>query len=187
MSREAMFDALRPFAPGGKFTAPMVPLIDAVADAFGLPKGGADRTISERGLSLIKEFEGLRLTAYPDPGSGGEPWTIGYGHTKGVKPGQRITEAEADAFLREDVARFEAAVNRLAPATTQAQFDALVSFAFNVGEGALGGSTLLKKHNAGDHAGARREFGRWVNAAGRRMAGLVRRRAAEAALYGEGS
>lgn len=185
MSRKAMFDALRPFAPGGRFTPAMIPLIDAVADAFGLPAEGAgERRLSDAGLDLIKRFEGLRLDAYPDPGTGGEPWTIGYGHTGGVKRGDRITQAQADAFLRQDVARFEEAVRKLAPKTTQGQFDALVSFAFNVGEGALRGSTLLRKHNEGDHAGARAEFGKWVNANGRRLEGLVRRRAAEAAMYG---
>lgn len=144
------------------------------------------RRISPQGLEAIKRHEGVRLTAYPDPGSGGEPWTIGYGHTGGVKKGQTITQAEADAFLAEDIKRFEDAVNRLAPKTNQGQFDALVSFAFNLGEGNLAKSTLLKKHNAGDYAGAQAEFGKWVNASGRRLPGLVKRRADEAKRYGEG-
>lgn len=150
----------------------------------GEPGGNGGKATSERGKALIKSFEGLRLDAYPDPGTGGEPWTIGVGHTGGVKKGDRITEAQADAFLASDLARFEKAVARLAPKTTQAQFDALVSFAFNLGEGALERSTLLKKHNAGDYAGAKAEFGKWINAAGRPMKGLIRRRAAEADLYG---
>lgn len=153
---------------------------EALSKALGLDGG---RRISDQGLAAIKQHEGLVLTAYPDPATGGEPWTIGYGHTGGVRRGDRITEAQADAFLRSDIARFEAAVNRLAPTTTQGQFDALVSFAFNLGEKALADSTLLRLHNAGDHAGAKAQFGRWVNAAGKQMPGLVRRRAAEAALY----
>lgn len=184
MSRTALFDAVRPFAPGRKLTPAMVPLIDAVADAFGLAATApAGKTVSPRGMDLIKSFEGLRLDAYPDPATGGEPWTIGYGHTGGVKRGDRITQVQAEDFLRSDLKRFEAAVHRMAPRTTQGQFDALVSLAFNVGERNLETSTLLKLHNAGDHAGARGQFGRWVNAAGKRMAGLVRRREAEAALY----
>lgn len=144
---------------------------------------GPKRRISTEGLEAIKRHEGVRLTAYPDPGSGGEPWTIGYGHTGGVKKGQTITQSQADAFLVNDVKRFEEAVNRLAPKTTQGQFDALVSFAFNLGEGNLAKSTLLKKHNAGDYAGAKAEFGKWINASGRRLPGLVTRRADEAERY----
>lgn len=146
---------------------------------------GPKRRISTEGLEAIKRHEGVRLTAYPDPGSGGEPWTIGYGHTGGVTPGMKIDQAQANAYLQADVKRFEDAVNRLAPKTTQGQFDALVSFAFNLGEGNLAKSTLLKKHNAGDYAGAQAEFGKWVNASGRRLPGLVKRRADEAKRYGE--
>lgn len=140
--------------------------------------------ISQRGIDLIKQFEGLSLTAYPDPGTGGEPWTIGYGHTGGVKKGQTITESRAEELLREDVRRFEVAVDRLVKVPlTQAQFDALLSFAFNLGAGNLGSSTLLRLLNAGDYAGAAAQFERWVNAAGKIMPGLVRRRAAERALF----
>jgi len=141
------------------------------------------KVTSERGKSLIRDFEGERLTAYPDPATGGEPWTIGVGHTGGVKRGDTITKAQSDAFLSADLKRFENAVNRLAPKTTQNQFDALVSFAFNLGEGNLSSSTLLKMHNAGDYAGAAKQFVRWNKAAGKVMAGLTRRREAEAALY----
>lgn len=150
----------------------------------GDPGANGHRATGERGRALIKEFEGLRLDAYPDPATGGEPWTIGVGHTGGVKKGDRITEAQADAYLVSDLARFEKAVARLAPKTTQNQFDALVSLAFNVGEANLASSTLLKLHNAGDYPGAQAQFARWNRAAGRVMAGLTRRRAAEAALYG---
>lgn len=185
-TRTQLFDAIRPYAPQKRFTPAMVAQIDQLADMLGIPRSSAARKISDKGLALIKEFEGLRLKAYPDPGTGGEPWTIGVGHTGGVKKGDVITETQADAFLREDVARFEAAVNRLAPVTTQPQFDAMVSLAFNVGEKALGSSTLLRKHNAGDHLGASAEFQKWNRADGKIMAGLTRRRAAEAELYRTG-
>jgi lysozyme len=186
MDRTALFDAVRPFAPGQRFSQQQVDTIDALADGFGLRRAGGVRRISDRGIALIQEFEGERLEAYPDPGTGGEPWTIGVGHTGGVKPGDRITREQSEAFLRKDLERFEAAVNRLAPKATQGQHDALVALAFNIGEGALAGSTLLKLHNAGDYGAAARQFGRWVNAGGKPMKGLIRRRDAEAALYSEG-
>lgn len=141
---------------------------------------GAMRT-SDTGVDLIKEFEGFRAMAYLDAAN--VP-TIGYGHTKGVKLGQAIAEAEAEAFLRDDLADAEGAVLRLVKVPlSQNEFDALVSFTFNVGQGNLGKSTLLRKLNAGDRAGAAAEFGKWVNAAGRQLAGLVRRREAERKLF----
>lgn len=141
------------------------------------------RKTSKAGADLITQFEGVKLTAYLCPA---KVWTIGVGHTGlDVKPGLTITRAQADQLLFNDLRRFESAVNRLCPVTTQNQFDALVSFAFNLGEGALEGSTLRKKHNAGDYAGARAEFGRWNKAGGRVLPGLVKRRAAEAELYGK--
>src|SRR3546814_12847795 len=88
---------------------------------------------SQRGIDLIKRFEGLRLTAYPDPATGGDPWTIGFGHTKGVKPGMVITAEKAESFLREDLREFEEAVERLVTVhLCQHQFDALIAFTFNV-------------------------------------------------------
>lgn len=183
MNDAALFDAIRKIK-GSPLTQADV---DAINSALGSPVGptpqAGQKHIGSAGLALIKEFEGLRLNAYPDPATGGEPITIGYGHTGGVKLGTVINEAVAEQFLRADLARFEAAVSRLAPKTTQGQFDALVSFAFNLGEGNLASSTLIKKHNAGDYAGAAREFDKWSNANGKRMTGLVRRRAAESALY----
>ena len=152
-----------------------------------LMKPGGRRRTNDAGVALIKSFEGLRLKAYPDPATGGEPITVGYGHTGGVKLGQTITEAQADAFLRADLERFERAVDDMAPVATDNQFAAMVSLAFNVGEANLRGSTLLKKHRLGDYAGAQQEFAKWRMAAGKVMAGLVRRRAAEAALYGSAS
>lgn len=137
--------------------------------------------ISKAGLDLIKQFEGLYLKAYRCPA--GVP-TIGYGHTAGVAMGQTITQQQADDYLRRDVRQFERAVARLVTVPlTQGQFDALVSFAFNLGEGALAQSTLLRLLNAGDHAGAADQFDRWNKAGGRVLPGLVRRRAAERALF----
>lgn len=137
--------------------------------------------ISKAGLDLIKQFEGLYLKAYRCPA--GVP-TIGYGHTAGVAMGQTITQQQADDYLRRDVRQFERAVARLVTVPlTQGQFDALVSFAFNLGEGALAQSTLLRMLNAGDYAGAAAQFDRWNKAGGRVLPGLVRRRAAERALF----
>ena len=151
-----------------------------------------DMQISAKGLELIKEHEGLRLKAYRCPAG---VWTIGYGHTKDVKRGMVIGKLHADRFLMEDVAQVERDVNSLVKVPlTQGQFDALVSFAFNLGsdidrdhipEG-LGDSTLLKKLNAGDYKGAAEEFKKWVYANRRRLSGLVVRRKDERELFLEG-
>lgn len=137
--------------------------------------------ISKAGLDLIKQFEGLYLKAYRCPA--GVP-TIGYGHTAGVAMGQTITEQHADEYLRRAVRMFERAVERVVKVPlTQGQFDALVSFAFNLGAGALQSSTLLRLLNSGDYAGAADQFGRWTKAGGRVLPGLVRRREAERRLF----
>lgn len=141
---------------------------------------------SEAAASLVKQFEGCELTAYPDPATGAEPWTIGYGHTGAdVHPGLTWTQAQADAALNADLARFDEGVTALIGAvpTTQNQFDALVDFAYNLGLANLGRSTLLTRHRVGDYAGAAVEFAKWNRAGGRILNGLTRRRAAEAALY----
>lgn len=139
---------------------------------------------SERGLALIRQFEGLRLKAYPDPASGGDPWTIGFGHTRGVKQGDTCTAEQAEQWLIDDAAEAELGVLRATTANlTQGQLDALVSFVFNLGAGAYARSTLCRKINAGDMAGAAREFARWNLGGGKVMPGLVKRRAAEAALF----
>ncbi len=138
--------------------------------------------LGQKGLDLIKSFEGLRLKAYQDSVG---VWTIGYGHTGGVKPGQTITKAQAEAFLKSDTGWAQDAVRKSVKVPlTQGQFDALTSFTFNLGAGALKSSTLLKKLNAKDYAGAQKEFGKWVHAGGQVLQGLVRRRAAEAAMFG---
>lgn len=146
--------------------------------------------LSDVGLAHLKSFEGLRLDAYPDPGShDGLPITIGYGSTTTIGGaawhlGDRITEAEAAHLLRRDVTVAEIAVNRLVQVPlTQSQFDALVSFCFNVGEEAFASSTLLRLLNAGEYDGAAAQFGRWIYNDGRVLAGLQRRRAAEATLF----
>ena len=136
---------------------------------------------SENGLALIRQFEGLRLSAYLCPA--GIP-TIGYGSTAGVQMGQAITAARAEELLREDVRQFEAAVSRLVKVPlTQGQYDALTSFAFNLGAKSLEQSTLLRLLNAGDYSGAAAQFDRWVYASGKKLPGLVKRRAAERALF----
>lgn len=138
------------------------------------------------GIYVMHYFESCRLEAYPDPATGGEPWTIGWGDTgPDVVPGLVITQEEADERFANRLAReFEPGVEAaVTSGATQAQFDALVAFAFNVGLGNLKSATLLKLHNAGDHAGAAAQFSRWNKAAGKPMKGLSRRRAAEAAVY----
>ena len=140
------------------------------------------QALSDRGLRLIKDCEGCRLTPYQDSVG---IWTDGYGNTHGVVPGgPPIGPAKADADLMRNLAGAAADVARLARiALTQGQFDALVSFTFNLGAGALGGSTLLRKLNAGDAAGAAAEFGKWVHAGSEVLPGLVTRRAKERALF----
>jgi lysozyme len=139
--------------------------------------------INDRGLALIKQFEGCELTAYRCPAG---ILTIGYGSTgKHVKPGMVITQPEAEALLKRDLARFETGVNAMVEGvpTTSDQFSALVSFAFNLGLANLLKSTLLKKHRRADFKGAADEFLRWNRAGNRILAGLTRRRAAERRLY----
>lgn len=139
---------------------------------------------SNNGRNFIKRFEQLRLKAYPDPGTGGKPWTIGWGHTKGVMQGDRITQEQAEAFFSEDLAVFELTVNGAIKRTmTQNQFDSMVSLAFNIGGPAFAGSTLVKNFNAGDVQAAADEFSKWRNSAGKVMPGLVKRRAAEREMF----
>lgn len=141
----------------------------------------------EVATALIKQFEGCHLKAYPDPGSGGDPWTIGWGATgPGIAKGVVWTQATADGRLAQDVARFANGVrNALTAPVNDNQLGALISFAYNVGLANLKSSTLLRKVNAGDYDGAKGQFSRWNRAAGKVMRGLTRRRAAEAAKFGE--
>ena len=136
---------------------------------------------SPKGIALIKEFEGLRLKAYKCPGG---IWTIGYGHTAGVKPGMVITEAQAEEYLKADLIAFERYLNGLGLALNQNQFDALISFIYNVGTGNFSSSTLLRKVRANPQDNSiMDEFLRWVYSKGRVLPGLQRRRLAEMKLY----
>ena len=136
---------------------------------------------SNNGINLIKQFEGCILSAYKCPAG---VWTIGYGHTKDVKQGMKITTNQATNLLKEDLKTYENYVNKYVKVKlNQNQFDALVSFTFNCGGGALKSSTLLKKLNKGDYTGAANELLRWNKASGKVLAGLTRRRKAEKALF----
>lgn len=207
MQRKPIFDLVRRLLGRG-FRKSEVAALDAALDAaFDAPPvaeegsvdiplqdsgaGGAPRLVSAAGIALIKRFEGcasLRpdglFEAYPDPGTGGAPWTIGWGATGAdIGPDTIWTQAQCDARLIKDVARHAAQVDKaLAGApVTQAQFDALVSFHYNTG--AIARATLTARHRAGDYRAASEEFMRWNRAGGRVLKGLVRRRLAEAQLY----
>ena len=136
---------------------------------------------SELLINKIIEFEGCKLQAYKCPAG---VWTIGVGHTKGVKQGQTITKAQAMTLLKGDLLPCENYVNNLGVCKTQGQFDSLVSFSFNLGTAALGRSTLLKYIRQGKpEQYIRGEFAKWVKSGGKTLAGLVKRRAWEADRY----
>jgi len=141
--------------------------------------------LSDKGLDLIKSFEGCVLHAYPDPASGGEPYTIGYGHTGGVKPGDTCTQERADDWLRADVRYAVAAVNHLVTVELeQHQFDPLVSLTYNIGQVAFGNSTLLRFLNLGNFNAVPEQIRRWDKGPnGQPLPGLTRRRHAEAAMF----
>lgn len=176
---------------------PLLALMRRLASLPGKPHLPSQHRVGPAGIALIKRFEGcarLRgdgtIEAYPDPASGGDPWTIGWGATGRdhfndcpIGPGTRWTQAQCDARLAADLVRFAADVAKAigTAQTTQSQFDAMVSFHYNTG--AIARATLTRKHIAGDHAGAAQEFARWTRAGGRVLQGLVNRRAAEAELY----
>lgn len=198
--REPIFAAIRAATNGNPFNVPgRIQELHNLLDAWGVrraapPVTNSALTTSRAGLDLIKSFEacaeaigGGRFQAYLCPA---KVWTIGWGSTrdfdgKPVRQGLVWTQEQCDRKKAEDMAAFESEVRAIlgnAP-TTQGQFDALVSFAYNVGGQALRGSTLMRKHKAQDYAGAAAEFARWNRASGRVLAGLTRRRAAEAKLY----
>jgi lysozyme len=136
---------------------------------------------SEKGTALMAEYEGCELTAYKCPAG---VWTIGRGHTP-AKPGQTITQLEADELFRLDIEDREPALEKLldgAP-TTQGQWDAMMSLLYNIGEGNFAGSTVLKRHKLKNYMGAANAFGMWVRGGGKILPGLVRRREAERKLY----
>jgi lysozyme len=135
------------------------------------------------GIQLLKLFEGWRPKAYPDPGTGGAPWTIGYGFTRGVRPGDTMTLAEGEARLIREVEEYENGVKAAAGTATENQLAAMTCFAYNVGLTGFRGSSVLRHHKAGKFAAAADAFKMWNRAAGREMAGLTRRRQAELELY----
>lgn len=189
--RKAIFDAVRDAKPDVFADPGHILALDNILDAYGIPRAGGARRIGEKGKALIKRWEGCELEAYPDPGTGGAPWTIGWGTTRmdgrAVKRGDRITQERADQLFDQQLARYADEVSATIgnASTSQEQFDALVSFHYNTG--AIQTATLTRKHEAGDFAGAAKEFGKWVNAAGKKLPGLVKRRADEAQLYRSGS
>lgn len=200
MSDKVIFDTFRSILGRG-FTPAEVVRINAAlaASVVEAAPSASGMGISKRGIDLIHEFEQLRLTAYPDPGPTGLPVTNGWGSTtdlqgRPIKLGAVWTKEYADAKFAQDIARFEISVNFLLAGkpATQNQFDALVSFAYNVGEDidsdeiaeGLGDSTLLKRHLASRYAEAQAQFASWNKAKGKVLNGLTRRRAAEAKLYG---
>jgi lysozyme len=137
--------------------------------------------ISRNGLDFIKRWEGCRTNAYKCPAG---VWTIGYGHTKDVKPGMMISHGQADELLLEDLKGFEDVVRQsVTVALNQNQFDALVSFTFNVGKGAFKSSTLLRLLNSGNYQAASAQFGKWTYAGKQVLPGLVARREAEYQLF----
>lgn len=139
--------------------------------------------VSADGLNFIKQAEGCKLHAYQDSVG---VWTIGVGHTKGVIAGQIITPGMADALLEDDLQEVYDCIEALVHVPlSQGQFDALCSFTFNLGCGALKGSTLLKMLNSGDYSGAEQQFQRWNKAGGLVLAGLTKRRAGEAQMFSE--
>ena len=187
-----IFDFLRKIS-GGTLTQKQVDAANqviatatdsTVADMLGLAID--QMTVSPFGVDLICGFEGKRLTAYDD---GVGVWTIGFGTTVypnsiKVKKGDACTEVQAKAYMAHDLKKFESAVNNTVKVPlNQNQFDALVSLAYNIGTNAFSKSTLVKKLNANDIRGAADQFDVWVNAGGKRMQGLVNRRAKEKALF----
>lgn len=146
--------------------------------------------LSEKALGLLKRFEGCKLTAYQDSA---KVWTIGYGHTHNVKAGMKISQQQADAFLKEDVKKFEQGINQtlreFGTKVTQSQFDALVIFSFNVGLRAFQKSTMAKKLYLMDNKdqlsvnAVADQFQCWNKAGGKVLPGLVKRRAEERLLF----
>lgn len=187
-----IFDFLRKIS-GGKLTKKQVDAANqviatatdaSVADMLGIAID--QMVVSLFGVDLICGFEGKRLAAYDD---GVGVWTIGFGTTVypngiKVKKGDTCTEAQAKTYMAHDLKKFEATVNKAVTVQlNQNQFDALVSLAYNIGASAFSQSTLVKKLNANDIRGAADQFDVWVNAGGKRMQGLVNRRAKEKALF----
>lgn len=181
MNRKTFFDIARELL-GGKLTQSQVDRFSEILDEY---QSNGMKT-SQVGINLITSFEDLVLTAYDD---GVGVWTIGFGTTfypngVKVKKGDVCTKSQAMSFFQHDLRRFEAAVNQAVKVVVnQNQFDALVSLAYNIGDSAFKGSTLVKKLNAKDYAGAADQFLQWNKGGGKVMRGLVHRRAAERELF----
>ena len=153
----------------------------AISTPISLHLVGKYMKISNNGLDLVKHFEGLVLEAYKCPAG---VWTIGYGHTKDVQPGDSWSEDHADHMLEVEMEEYEKYINDLVTVElNQNQFDAMVSWVYNLGVGNLQSSTLLKVLNAGDYAGVPEQIMRWNKAGGKVLEGLTRRRQAEADLF----
>ena len=192
MNRKPIFDAVRQMLGRGFRGDEIASLNAAIEAALDATNPAPAREISQDGIALIQKWEGCarrradgRYEAYPDPGTGGDPWTIGWGSTGvDITLGLVWTQEQCDARLKRDLARYSREVTTAigdAP-TAQGQFDALVTFHYNTG--AIAKATLTKLHRAGQFARAQAEFGKWINAGRRIMQGLVKRRADEAELYG---
>ena len=152
-------------------------LIDQNLELWQMPYKDVNMT----GIELIKKFEGLRLESYKCPAG---VWTIGYGTTKGIKEGQKITKEQAEKMLMDTYLQCESQVAKMVTVPLkQHQLDALVSFVYNLGQGALRGSTLLRRLNSGNYSGAAEEFDKWVFANGVKLKGLVARRQAERDMF----
>ena len=186
-----IFDFLRKIS-GGKLTQKQVDAADKLIatayddlnDVLGIATD--EMHVSPSGVDLICNFEGLRLKAYDD---GVGVWTIGFGTTKypngiRVKKGDTCTLDQAKAYMQNDLKAFEQTVNNTVKVPlNQNQFDALVSLAYNIGSTAFKNSTLVRQLNEGNYKAAANQFNVWVNAGGKRMQGLVNRRAAERTLF----
>ena len=143
----------------------------------------SNMNIGQKGINLIKHFEGCELNAYKCPAG---VWTIGYGHIKGVSEGMSITQEQAEQMLLDELKEYENYINELVTVNlSQNQFDALVSWVYNLGPANLQSSTLLKVLNSGDYSGVPAQIERWNKAGGKVLEGLIRRREAESALFCE--
>ena len=178
------YDIQKPLEQADDFVSEVA----AISAGKGFRKPIVDLKVSNKGLQEIKKHEALRLNAYVDPGSGFNPITIGYGTTrikgKPIQLGTTITQAQAEDYFKTDIVEFENHVKRYVRVdVTQEEFDALVSFTYNLGPGNLANSTLRKKINSKDYVAAADQFLVWNKAAGKVLPGLTKRRAAEKQMF----
>ena len=192
MNRKPLFEAIRKILGRGLVQSEVDYIDRAIDEGFNQFAGEHETCrISQAGIDLIKRFEGFavdlgngKVKSYPDPATGGKPYTIGWGTTgPDVTRDTVWTHEEAELRFRDHIAEFEGYVRKLTPNTTQSQFDALVSLCYNVGPANFERSSLRRLHNGGDYRGAADEFPKWRFANGRPMPGLINRRKAERPLY----